>query len=210
MQNPSLSLSLSPSVSRSSNTNIFLYTETASKRKDQPIVCYLYHSRERRDVEKHQVETERIWLFCLFQIFHKKRENHHYHLLLQLHLKRKQQYYSNLWRVYSTFRSHSVWLLVKAMNIQIYILRPQSSKKEWKFTMIMLDVWHWSCKRIKILRSNIELILNLSDRSGWDTVLFIHADTKWQLVHSFYIQKWAQWLSIQTSCLTQDRQFFQV
>jgi len=55
------------------------------------------------------------------------------------------------------------------MNIQFYILRPQSSKKEWKLTMIMLDVWHQRRKRIKMLCNIIELILNLSGRSGWDS-----------------------------------------
>lgn len=39
----------------------------------------------------------------------------------------------------------------KIHNIQIYILSPKSSKREWKFAIIMLDVQHKSCRRIKIL-----------------------------------------------------------
>lgn len=70
------------------------------------------------------------------------------------------------------FTSYSVQLKGKSINIQIYILEPQPRKREWKITMILLNWWHWSCKRIKILWSLMELILNPSDRSGWGNSVY--------------------------------------
>lgn len=150
-------------------------------------------------MEKQHVDTERICLL-LISSFLQKREN-------QLQLKRNPWYYSNLWRAHSMFTSYSVWLPGKSINIQIHILEPQPSKREWKFTMIWLDAWHWSCKRIKILWTIIELIPNTLDRPGWDNSLYSYG---YQVTAFASFLQWEMSTVIVYSLVFFNRQFSQV